>query len=203
MTLSAYYAWLKRDWAKAGLLISLFLLIFLFVFVRELDKVVFVLLLQTPLYMLHQAEEYVFPGGFGAFFNRDIFKLNPDTGPVDENFIFFINIILIWIVLPFFGILSSFDYRLGLWLPYFSLFAGISHIILAIKAGKLYNPGLVISLFVNIPFGIWSIIFLLEKGLLQNFFLNPFILIGIALNALLPVLGVIILKKYKMKQSLV
>jgi len=59
-----YYKWLKRDWAKAGLILSIFLLIFLFVFVIQVDEVVFFILLQTPLYMLHQAEEYVIPGGF-------------------------------------------------------------------------------------------------------------------------------------------
>lgn len=199
MTISQYYAWLKRDWAKAGLMISIFLFVFLFVFVRESDFVVFILLLQTPLYMLHQAEEYIFPGGFAEFFNKDIFGLETEDGPMDQNFIFFINIGLIWIALPLFGMLSTIDTQYGLWLPYFSFFAGIAHIALGIKAKKIYNPGLVVSLLVNIPIGIWSILYLVDIGELENLFLNPHIIIGLGVNALLPIMGVILLRKYNAK----
>ena len=72
MILSEYFQWFKKEWAKVGVILSIYLLVFLFAFVRQYDFVVFVLLLQTPLYMLHQTEEYVFPGGFGKFFNTRI-----------------------------------------------------------------------------------------------------------------------------------
>ena len=197
MTISEYYKWLKREWAKTGFILSIFLLVFLFVFVRRYDVVLFVILLQTPLYMLHQTEEYVFPGGFGAYFNKEIFKLNREDGPLNQNFIFFVNVILIWIILPLFGLLSTFDYEYGSWIPYFSFFAGIAHILLAIRAGKLYNPGMVVSLFINIPVGLWSILLLINYGVLNNFFLNFSFVIGLALNALLPIMGVILLRNYK------
>lgn len=199
MTLSEYYQWLKKEWAKVGFILSISLLIFLFVFVRNSDFVVFILLLQTPLYMLHQTEEYIFPGGFGKYFNTRIFKLETENEPVDENFIFFVNIILIWIALPLFGLLSTLDYRLGLWIPYFSFFAGISHIVLAIKAKKLYSPGLIVSLLINIPVGLWSILYLINHGIISSFFLNYHILIGLGLNGLLPVLGVILFRNYQRK----
>jgi hypothetical protein len=197
MTISEYYKWLKREWAKTGFIVSVFLFVFLFVFVRRYDLVVFVILLQTPLYMLHQTEEYVFPGGFGAYFNAQIFKLNTQDGPVNQNFIFFVNVILIWIVLPLFGLLSTIDYQYGLWIPYFSFFAGIAHILLAIRAGKLYNPGLFVSLFINIPVGLWSILFLINSGVLKNFILNFHFAIGFTLNALLPIMGIILLRNYQ------
>ncbi len=54
MAVSEYYRWLKKDWAKTGFILSIFLFIFLFVFVRQDDFVVFILLLQTPLYMLYE-----------------------------------------------------------------------------------------------------------------------------------------------------
>jgi hypothetical protein len=197
MAVSEYYRWLKKDWAKTGFILSIFLFIFLFVFVRQDDFVVFILLLQTPLYMLHQTEEYVFPGGFGKFFNTKIFELETEDQPVDQNFIFFVNIILIWFILPVFGLLSTIDYRYGLWIPYFSFFAGISHLLLAIRAKKLYNPGLIVSLFINIPVGLWSILYLINRGILEHFFLNPYIIIGLGLNAILPIMGVILLRNYQ------
>ena len=197
MNISSYYRWLKKDWAKTGLILSIFLFVFLIVFVRKSDMVVFVILLQTPLYMLHQTEEYVFPGGFGRYFNRDIMKLDTDDGPVNENFIFAVNIGLIWVALPLFGLLSTINTQFGLWIPYFSFFAGIAHILLAIRAGKFYSPGLIVSLLLNIPIGLWSILYLINQGVLNSFFLNPHIAIGLGVNALLPVMGVILLKNYK------
>ncbi|MEA2015868.1 MAG: HXXEE domain-containing protein [Actinomycetota bacterium] len=201
MNISEYYSWLKRDWAKVGFILSVFLFIFLFVLVLKEDIVLFILLLQTPLYMLHQTEEYVFPGGFGKFFNTKIFKIKTEDVPINQNFIFFLNILLVWIVLPVFALLSIIDYQYGLWIPYFVFFGGINHILLAIKAKKLYNPGLIVSLFVNIPIGLWSILFLIDKGVLNNFFLNPYIAIGLGINALLPALGMVLLKNYKRKQD--
>jgi len=67
MTISNYYNWLKRNWSETGLIVAIFLSVFLFVFVRPTDFVLFVILLQTPLYLIHETEEYVFPGGFGQF----------------------------------------------------------------------------------------------------------------------------------------
>jgi len=197
MGISGFIRWLKRDWAKVGLILSIYLFILLFVFVRKDDFVVFILLLQTPLYMLHQTEEYIFPGGFGKFFNTKIFNLETEDKPVDENFIFYVNVILIWIILPLFGVLSTLDYQYGLWIPYFSLFAGIAHILLAIKAGKFYNPGLVASLFINIPVGFWSILFLINHGVLDHFFFNFHSLIGLGLNALLPIMGIFLFRIYQ------
>lgn len=197
MVVSEYYLWLKKEWAKVGIILSIFLFVFLIVFVRKVDFVVFILLLQTPLYMLHQAEEYVFPGGFGEYFNKKIFKLDTEYGPIDQNFIFCVNIILIWIVLPVFGLLATIDYRYGLWIPYFSFFAGVAHVLLAIRARRLYNPGLLVSLIVNIPVGLWSILFLINRGVLNSFFLNFHIVIGLVLNALLPIMGIIMLRNYQ------
>ena len=196
MTLNAYFHWLKRDWAKAGFLISIFLFIFLFAFIKNTDFVLFLLLLQTPLYMLHETEEYIFPGGFGRFFNIDILKLDTEDKPVDENFIFYINVILIWIILPTFGLLAAKNLKFGLWIPYFSFFAGLAHIALGIKARKRYNPGLVISLLLNIPVGASSVLYLVNHGLLQNLILNPHFFIGLGVNLVLPVMGVVLYKKH-------
>ncbi len=194
MTLKEYFAWFKRDWAKAGLPLSIFLFIFLFIFVKDSDFVLFLLLLQTPLYMLHETEEYIFPGGFGKFFNMDIMKFDTPDQPLDENFIFIINVGLIWIILPLFGLLAIRDYAYGLWIPYFSFFAGLSHIALGIKARKRYNAGLIVSLLLNIPVGAWSVFYLVQQGLLPNIFLNPHFFIGLGLNLALPIIGMV---KYK------
>ena len=202
MVLSEYFRWLKKEWAKVGVILSIYLFVMLFVFVRQYDFVVFVLLLQTPLYMLHQTEEYIFPGGFEKFFNTKIFNLETEDEPLDENFIFYVNVIIIWIVLSVCGLLSTLNYNFGLWLPYFSFFAGVAHVALALKAKKKYNPGLMVSLFINIPVGLWSIRYLLGQGLIEHFFLNIHCLIGLAVNAILPVMGTILFRNYQKRTSL-
>lgn len=201
MKLSEYYSWFKRDWAKAGFLISIFLFIFLFIFVKDSDFIVFLILLQTPLYMLHETEEYIFPGGFGQFFNKDIFKIDKENEPIDEGFIFFVNVILIWISLPLFGLLSTINYNFGLWIPYFSFFAGVSHIALAIRAKKKYNPGLIVSLILNIPVGAWSINYFYSHNLLNSLVLNVHCGIGLGVNLVLPVVGTILFQTYMRKQT--
>ena len=196
MRFSEYFNWLKRDWAKVGLILSIFLFVFLFTFVRDQDFVLFLILLQTPLYMLHETEEYIFPGGFARFFNMDIFKLDTPDKPLDENFIFQVNVILVWIFLPIYGLLATKDYIFGLWIPYFSLFAGIAHIALALKAKKLYNPGLIVSLTLNIPVSVWSIAYLANHQILLNPFLNIHLFLGLGVNLLLPVMGMILYRNY-------
>lgn len=191
-----YFQWIKRDWAKVGFIVAIFLTVFMFVFIRQTNFVVFILLMNTPLYMFHETEEYVFPGGFGKFFNMDIFKLDTEDEPVNENFIFAINILYIWLLLPLFGMLSLSNVLFGLWIPYFTFFAGVSHIVLAIKAKKTYNPGLIISLVLNIPFGLWSIIYLSNQGLIDHPIFNLHLLIGLLLNLALPVMGGLLYKRH-------
>jgi len=202
MKILEYYNWLKRDWAKAGFIISIFLFLFLFIIVRKYDFVLFLILLQSPLYMLHETEEYIFPGGFGKFFNQDIFKLETEGEPIDETFIFYVNIILIWVALPLFGFLSIIDYSLGLWIPYFTVFAGVAHVALGIKAKKIYNPGMIVSLVINIPVGSWTVYYLYSHKILNSLFLNQHLVIGLGVNLVLPVIGAIIFKKYMKKLNI-
>jgi hypothetical protein len=60
MNFKEYYKWLKREWAKVGFIVALFLFPVLIIGVRPHDYILFILLLQTPLYMLHETEEWVF-----------------------------------------------------------------------------------------------------------------------------------------------
>jgi len=60
------------------MILSIYLFVMLFVFVRKYDFVVFILLLQTSLYMLRQSEEYIFPGG--GFLHIPTKRFNPEWG---------------------------------------------------------------------------------------------------------------------------
>ncbi len=194
-----YYVWFKKNWAKIGFILAIYLFTLLIFIVRDCNFILFVLLLHTPVYMLHQTEEYVFPGGFREFFITKIYGLSKNAKVLSDDFIFYLNVILIWIVLPAFAMLSTINYAYALWIPYFSLFAGVAHVALSIKARTVYNPGLVVSLLLNIPIGLWSIIYFMNIGLLDEPFLNPYMVIGLVINMSLPVLGIIMYKKYMRK----
>ena len=195
MNLVEYYGWLKKEWAKVGFIVSLFLFPILIIGVRPHDYVLYILLLQTPIYMLHETEEFVFPGGFGKYFNHYIFRLPDTKDPLDENFVFYVNIGIVWLALPIFGLLSSINYMYGLWIPYFVIIAGLLHIGIALKTHRFYNPGLVVSLTLNIPVGIWSVYQLVEMGVLNNYVFNIYLLIGLVVNLSLPIMGYRLYKK--------
>jgi hypothetical protein len=201
MKLSEYYKWLILNWSKVGPILSIYFAIFLFIFVLKEDFIVFLILLQAPLYMIHQLEEHLSPGGFPSFFNRNILKIDKDDEPIGTDFTFYVNVLLIWIILPLFGLLSLVDYQWGLWIVYFSVVAGINHIGLAIQARKLYNPGLVVSLLLNIPVSLWMIFYFFKIDIISSPFLNWHFVIGLAVNLLIALMGVVVFKKYKNKQK--
>lgn len=159
-----------------------------------------------PLYILHEFEEYLVPGGLPDFFNKKIFKVKKkDVVPVDKPAIFWINIILIWILLPLGGLLSLINIEFGFWMLYFLIFQAISHVILGIKGNRLLNPGMISSWFIHVPFAIWMLNLLFSKGLITNH-INVHLLIGILANAILPIIGFSLLKfslisRYKRKIS--
>ena len=201
MKVKAYIEWLKHNWDHLCLILAIYAFILLFGFVRSANLIVFLILLNVPIYFLHQTEEYVFPGGFQKFFNLHIFKSGREDAPMGTNFIFFVNIFATWVILPLFGLLAFSDPIWGLWIPYFSIFAGLGHVALGIKSRQKYNPGLVVSLLLNIPYGIGVVCYFAKIGLLANPWMNVHFLIGLGLNLLLPVVGVILYKRYQASLS--
>ena len=80
MTLKGYFTWFKENWPKVGVIVGIFLTIYLVVIVLPKSTLLFALLMYTPLYMLHETDEYIFPGGFAQFMNQNIYKTDPETG---------------------------------------------------------------------------------------------------------------------------
>jgi len=62
----------------------------------------FMLLLAFPLYLVHEIEEYIFPGGFSKFFNENLLNVSTDNKivPIDREVVFWLNLIYIWLILP-------------------------------------------------------------------------------------------------------
>jgi hypothetical protein len=91
---------------------------------------------------------------------------------------------------PVIGILATeIDLKYAMWLSYFSVVNATGHVVMAIIF-KGYNPGVVISLLLNIPVGIYAIAYLLISTTANVVGL----LISIAVQAAVTFFGFVVLK---------
>jgi hypothetical protein len=200
MTLKEYLMWFRENWQKVGVLVALFLTTYLVVIVLPKSTILFALLMSTPLYILHEIEEYVFPGGFAQFLNKNIYKTDPETGLLDTTAIFWINMV-VWIALPFYSLLAVADLSQAAWIPYFFIFQACVHLILGIVGKRFVNPGMVSAWLVHVPWGMWTIWLLLQAGVITDPFWNADLLSGLLINAALLFVGYFLLARYRRKQQ--
>ncbi|MBE9176136.1 HXXEE domain-containing protein [Synechocystis salina LEGE 06155] len=201
MSLIGYYHWFHREWMRAGLVVAVFLFIYLTVLVAPTNLALYAMLLCAPLYMLHETEEYLFPGGFIEFANRDLYKQDPEGGMLDESLVYWINMGYIWLPLPICGLLATHDLRLAAWMPYFLIFQAIVHIVLSVITRRWYNPGLATACLLHIPFAVWAIYLLREAGVIQIIYFNIYLLIGFIFILGLPIVGIWGLRRYQNRIS--
>jgi hypothetical protein len=200
MTLKGYFIWFKENWPKAGLIVAIFLTIYLVVIVLPKSTVLFALLMSTPLYMLHEFDEYVFPGRFAQFMNHNIYKMDPENGIVDLNAILIINM-LVWFFFPLASLSSVNDLSQGAWMPYFFIFQAVVHLIIGIVGKRFINPGMVSAWLVHVPWGIWTIWLLVKAGVIVNPYWNSYLLDGLQINVYLLFAAAILLIRYKLKHK--
>ncbi len=185
--------WLYENWYKSTIFIAIYILLVLLLFVLETDFALFLIWIQFVVYLLHQFEEYILPGGFVKFFNHKILGSTQDNYPLDEVASFWINIPIIFIAYPLSAILAgSIDISIGIWTAYFSIINAISHVGMFFK--HKYNPGFIVSLFLNIPIGIYTIHYFYAQNIIS---INDHLiglLIGIFIQAIVMIYGFKILK---------
>ena len=199
MTFKGYFAWFRENWQKVGVIVAIFLTIYLVVLVLPQSTVLFALLMYTPLYMLHEADEYVFPGGFAQFMNKEIYKTDPETGLLDTTAVFWINM-AVWIALPLYSLWAVADLTQAAWMPYFVIFQAVVHLILGIVGKRFLNPGMVSAWLVHVPWGIWTIWLLVQAGVITNPYWNEYLLNGVLINVALLFVGFFLLLRYRRRQ---
>lgn len=199
MTFKGYFAWFRENWQKVGVIVAIFLTIYLVVLVLPQSTVLFALLMYTPLYMLHEADEYVFPGGFAQFMNKEIYKTDPETGLLDTTAVFWINM-AVWIALPLYSLWAVADLTQAAWMPYFIIFQAVVHLILGVVGKRFLNPGMVSAWLVHVPWGIWTIWLLVRAGVITNPYWNDYLLNGLLINVALLFVGLFLLVRYRRRQ---
>ncbi len=200
MTLKGKPLWFRENWPKTGLIAGLFLTIYLVVLVLPKSTLLFALLMSTPLYMLHQVDEYIFPGGFARFMNKDIYKMDPETGLVDPGAIFGINM-AVWIIFSFYSLWAVTDLTQAAWMPYFFIFQAVIHLMLGMVGKRFLNPGMVSAWLVHVPWAIWTIRLLGRAGVIANPYWNDYALDGLWGVVFMVLAAVALLIRYRLKQK--
>ena len=182
--------WLYENWMKATIFLAVYTFILLWLYVREQNYALFLIWLQTPIYWAHEFEEYICPGGFLDFFNRNMMGSTRGDKPLDKVGSFWINIPLVYILMPAAGLMAHFlGIEWGLWTAYFSFLNAFAHVVMFFLFGRKYNPGLVVSILLNIPLGIYTIWFFLTNDLVSTGANILSIIVGIIAQASMMVYG--------------
>lgn len=182
--------WLYDNWMKATIFLAVYSFILLWLYVKEQNFALFLIWLQTPIYWTHEFEEYVCPGGFLDFFNRNMMGSTRGDKPLDKVGSFWINIPLVYILMPAAGLMAHFmGIEWGLWTAYFSFLNAFAHVVMFFMFGRKYNPGLVVSILLNIPFAVYTIWYFLSYGLVTTTANVLSIIFGILAQASMMIYG--------------
>lgn len=193
--------WLEDNWYNSTIFLAIYSSIFLLLFGLDGNFALFLIWVHTPVYFLHQFEEYIFPGGFVAFFNTKVLGSN-DTGfPVTKTFSFWINIPIIFVGFPLSAILAGqIDISIGIWTAYFSIINALSHVGMFVLLRR-YNPGLVVSVTLNIPVGLFAVGYFVVNDVISLKAHVVGLAVAIAVQACMMVYGFLILKPKIKDQS--
>jgi hypothetical protein len=185
--------WWIENWSKATLTSAIFVTMLLSLFVMKQNFALFLIWVHFPVYLLHQFEEYISPGGFLAFFNTKILGSRDPEFPLDKRRSFWINVPLIFVAFPVSAILATeFGLSFGIWLAYFSVANAFSHVVMFFQ--HRYNPGFWVSVLVNIPVGVFTIWYFASHALISIYAHAAGLLIGLAVQGVLMAYGFAILK---------
>ena len=160
---------LRRHWYNIGGIVAIGALACLVLFWNQMETLVRVLLMSFIAILVHQFEEYRFPGGEPAIMN--IAQQNsdiPDRYPLNQNSAMVTNVLVTYTVYLFPVFLPH-----VIWLGLGPILMGFSQFIVHgimtnRKMKSIYNPGLGAVTFLHIPIGIYYIYYIVSNGLAQT-----------------------------------
>jgi hypothetical protein len=133
------------------------------------------------IYMLHQTEEHLWPGGFRQFANAHVFKSGRDDWPVDEGGVALVNIGYVWLPLALAAMFPGPLRWLGLGWIGLTLINALTHIVTTARF-RVYNPGLMTSIVLFLPFTIWVLAHEHAAGMLSTSEIVLVLILGIVLH---------------------
>jgi Protein of unknown function with HXXEE motif len=148
----------RRHWYNIGLVVAIITLVYLLFSWHSILIVRRLILLNFVAILLHQFEEYGFPGGEPAIINMVIRpSQTPDRFPLNQNSAMVINVLASYTfyLIPFY-------FPDIVWLGLAPVLFGFSQfivhgIITNLKLKSFYNPGLGAVVLLHIPIGVYYI----------------------------------------------
>ncbi len=133
------------------------------------------------IYMLHQIEEHLWPGGFRQFTNAHVFKSGNDNWPVDTGGVALINIGYVWLPVGAAAVYPEALRWVGLGWVGLTLINGLTHIVSTIRL-RIYNPGLITSIVLFLPFTVFVLALERQRGMLSGVEIALILVAGILLH---------------------
>lgn len=136
----------------------------------DIPTYAWLLWLQLPILMVHEFEEYVLPGGFKSFFNHDtVFAADTpgDNTPLSEGYVFFVNIVTVWGWAILGALLAGIAPWVGFGLVVFNVGVNcVQHTVLFQIRHEGYNPGLITTMLLLLPFSTFIVIYVIQNSVL-------------------------------------
>ncbi len=146
--------WINKNWANIGGIIAIGIILKILITQNFFLDFQSLLWLHFTALLLHQFEEYSFPGKFKEFYNTNLLNKNPITKfRLNNKGILLVNVILAWTFYLIAAIMGEKMIFLTIGLAGVTILNGLMHTIMFIKLKK-YNPGLITGLLLFIPFGV-------------------------------------------------
>ena len=145
----------RGNWFNVGAVLAVVIAGFLALSHRRLSRPRLFSALNLAALMVHQFEEYGFPGYFPGMLNGGVFKSDkPDRYPLNTNSALVVNAVAGY---PFYVLAVLFPKRrsLGLAPALFGFAQAVFHgIVPPLRAKALYGPGFLAAFFLHVPIGI-------------------------------------------------
>lgn len=148
-------------------LVPAVLIVWLAAFGGQLDVPQSFFLLHLAVYMIHQVEEHLWPGGFRQFTNAHVFESGQDNFPVNKSGVALVNIGYVWLPLAAAAVAPQTLYWVGVAWFGLSFANSLSHIGTSIRF-RMYNPGVVTSVCGLLPFSVTFFATQYSAGLLSG-----------------------------------
>ena len=180
----AFYA----RWPVVGLVLAVLLVVVLLVDPQP-DHLRYVLAVSLVTLLLHQGEEYVWPGGFPRMVNRVVFESDaPDRYPLNQRTAWIVNVALGWTVYALAVLVGEYAVWVGIATLTVSAGNVFAHTLLFnIRGRTRYNPGLATSWLLFVPVIVWFVALAVRHDLV-----GPVdVVVGIVLGLVLNYVGVI------------
>ncbi len=161
-------SFMRRYWYYVGGGLCVALAVLLAVIWKDISTLQRLLLMSFMSLLLHQLEEYAWPGGFPAIMNiawMPAKGVRPDRYPLNRQAALFVNVFFAYpyYVLP---IILPGQVWMGLGQVMFGMTQLIIHgIVINRKLRSVYNPGLFVVVFLHLPIGIYFIRYVVVNGL--------------------------------------